>query len=204
MSRNMNVTKSKLAIELSKMQGFAKPKIQWEQYQLDPETAAEILWHAYLREDIKGKVIADLGAGPGMLTRGCLLLGAKKIYAVDKDKEALQQAKLNIKSEKVRFINKDVKEFTKRVHTVIQNPPFGTKIKHADKLFLEQAMHIAEKVYSIHKLTSKKFVQALAKDHGFEVEDILPINMPLKKSYAFHRKPQKMVQLGCWILKQKA
>lgn len=44
----------------------------------------------YIRENVEGKVVADFGAGPGILTWLCLKYGAKKVYAVDHNPGALE------------------------------------------------------------------------------------------------------------------
>ena len=87
------ITKSKLAIQLSKLKVFETAKIKLEQYPTDSEIAADILWNAFMQHDIEGKVIADLGAGTGVLGIGALLLNAKKVCFVEKDKEAVKLLK---------------------------------------------------------------------------------------------------------------
>ena len=84
------ISKSGLAIALSKLKTFKKPKVSLEQYPTDSEVAAELLWHAYMAGDIEGKKIADLGCGTGILGIGCLLLGAEHVYFADIDAEALE------------------------------------------------------------------------------------------------------------------
>lgn len=198
------LTKKTLARELSRLSGFQNPEIRLEQYHLDSETAAFILWTAFMNNDLKGKTIADSGAGPGILAAGCLLLGAKKVYLVELDKSALAIAKQNINNKKAVFLNQDVKDFNKKVDVVIQNPPFGTKQKHADKIFLGKAMQISDKIYSLHKITSRNFIAALAHDNGFHVQQIIPLTTPLKATYSFHKKPKKNIELGLWVLERKA
>src|SRR3989338_11710900 len=95
-------SKSRLAIALSKLMVFRAPKVRAEQYPMDSEIGACVLWNAALLGDIKGKVSVDLGCGTGILGIGALLLGAKKVYFVDSDQVALETAKENwqkIKSE---------------------------------------------------------------------------------------------------------
>ena len=46
-------SKSRLAIILSKLEQFKEPDDELEQYVMDSEVAAEILWHAYLCGDIE-------------------------------------------------------------------------------------------------------------------------------------------------------
>jgi len=194
------MNKKQLAIKLSKLKGFENPKLKLEQYFLDSEIASEMIWIAYLNGDIENKVVADFGAGTGILGYGALLLGAKKVYLVEKDKEVIKIAKENIK-EKVIFVNKDIKDFNIKVDTILQNPPFGTKDKHADKFFLEKAIKLGDTIYSLHKITSKGFIKKLVKD-SFRIK-IKEISVPLKKTYEFHKKRIYYVECGIWILNRK-
>lgn len=50
---------------------------------------------AYQDEQKGGAVIADIGCGSGILSIGALLLGAKKVYAVDNDPLAVQSTEEN-------------------------------------------------------------------------------------------------------------
>ena len=99
------MNKKELAIRLSKLKPLKKLDVSLEQYQTESELAAEILWLAYLNNDIKDKIAADLGCGNGIFGFGCLLLEANKVYFVDKDKEALSVAKENCKSKKSKRNN---------------------------------------------------------------------------------------------------
>lgn len=196
------ITKSKLAIELSSLKVFDNPKIKAEQYPTDSETAAETLWFAKMRGDIDGRIIADLGCGTGILGIGAILLGADKVFFVDNDKDALNVCKENIqklgieKNSELIFL--DVNDFNKTVDVVIQNPPFGTKTKHADREFLEKAFIISDVVYSFHKLETQDFIGRFANQRGFEVTNLLQFEMPLKASYKFHKSKIKRIEIGCW------
>ncbi len=193
------ITKSGLAIELSRLKTFDNPRIKAEQYPTDPETAAEILWFAYMQGDIEGKAIADLGCGTGILGKGALLLGAKKIFFVDNDENAMKLCRENVgRTGKAEFLLKDVEDFRKKADTVIQNPPFGTKTRHADKSFLEKAFEIANVVYSIHKMETRGFINELASRNGFETTNILEFEMPLKATQKFHKRRIHRIRVGCW------
>ncbi|MDD5331770.1 MAG: METTL5 family protein [Candidatus Nanoarchaeia archaeon] len=203
--------KKQIEILLSKLKTFDKPNLLLEQYQTESEIASQVLWTAYMNKDIESKVIADLGCGNGVLGFGCLLLGAKKVYFIDKDKNAIEIAKenkkflekeLKIKLDCV-FSNKDIRDFKTSVDVVIQNPPFGTKIEHIDKLFLGKAMEIADVVYSFHKITSKEFIESFSSDEGFKVKDVYKIDFPLKRMFSFHKKKSYYVDVGCWRLVRK-
>jgi len=194
------ITKSKLAIELSKLKTFENPKIREEQYVTDSEIAADMLWFVYMQGDIYGKIIADFGCGTGILGIGALLLGAKKVFFIEKDSGALLLCKENAKqfSKQSVFKIEDIKNFNEKTDTVIQNPPFGTKTKHADREFLEKAFKTANVVYSFHKSSTREFVEAFAEANGFKTTAFIEYAMPLKATLAFHRRRIHRIKVGCW------
>jgi len=199
------MSKSSLAIQLSKLKAFSAPKTYSEQYSTDSEIAADILWLAYMKGDIKNKVVADLGCGTGMLGIGCLLLGAGKVYFVDNDKEALATAAANTSSLGLKgyeLINSDITEIRLKADVVVQNPPFGTKRKHADREFLLKAFETANKIYSIHKAASIDFVQKISKEHEFRITNIIRYDMPIKHQHAFHKKRIHRIQTACFRLEK--
>jgi putative methylase len=197
------IGKSQLAIQLSRLKVFDNPANKLEQYPTDSEVAAEILWKAFLEGDVGGRTIADLGSGTGILSYGCLVLGAKKVYLVEKEEDACRIARENLKSfRNFSVVCKDVEDFNEKVDVVIQNPPFGTRIKHADVEFLEKAMQVSKKIYSIHKTSTSPFIIKFAKKKGFAVKEILNFSHPLKNTYRHHKKPIQRIEVSCFILEK--
>ncbi len=195
-------SKARLAVELSKLDVFDEPDVSTEQYPVDSEIGAEILWNAYFLDDIEGRKVADLGCGTGLLGIGALILGAKKVFFVDSDENVLETAKSNLArfaemGEPV-FLHQDVNDFNERADTVIQNPPFGTKTKHADREFLLKAFQTADVVYSLHKATSKDFIEKIAGDNGFKATHYWEYDLPIKASHLFHRRRIHRIKAGCW------
>ena len=186
--------KKHLAMLLSKLEGFKNPKPELEQYRTPGDVAAELLWLANGLGDIGGKVVADLGAGTGVLTVGACLLGARKVYAVEKDAEAVEVLRRNLVrtglGECVEIVNADVSEFGERVDTVVMNPPFGSQRKHADRPFLEKAFEVAGTVYSIHlaKPPVRTFIERFAREHGFVITHRLALPLEIPAQFHFHRK----------------
>ena len=196
-------SKSGLAIQLSKLAVFENPKLMSEQYATDSESAAEALWFAYMNGDIQDHMVADLGCGTGLLGIGALQLGADKVYFVDNDKEAIDVCNRNLATatdesaaSKAVVIAADILDFHEKVDCVVQNPPFGTKAKHADRQFLLQAFKVGQAVYSIHKIETADFVKKIAADNGFTVTNILPLQLQLKNTYEFHRSKMRRVDVG--------
>ena len=199
------LSKSGLAVELSKLKAFIHPKVKQEQYTTDSEPAAEVLHSAYMNHDIKNKIIADLGCGTGILGIGCLLLEAGFVYFVDNDKDVLEILKENLKKynfKNYKIINKDIKDFNEAVDIVMQNPPFGTKVKHSDKIFLEKAFSIAKVIYSFHKTSTLRFIEAVSKDNKFKITNSFDFNFPLKQTYEFHKKKIKKIEVSCYRLEK--
>jgi len=205
-------SKSGLAIVLSQMETFSEPKVRAEQYITDSETAAFALWQAALLGDIRGKAIADLGCGTGLLGIGALLLGARHVSFIDFDENALEKAKKNIskvKSEgypigKYELVLKDIGQIKEAgVDVVIENPPFGTKVKHSDILFLEKALEIASTVYSFHKSETRGFLERFAAKKNAKITHVWDFRFPLKASFSFHRRRIHRINVSCFRLEKE-
>jgi len=202
-------SKSSLAIVLSRLKCFEKQKVRAEQYSIDSEIAASILWDALLKGDIREKVIVDLGCGTGILGIGGLILGAKKVFFVDFDKDALELAKDNLKNVQSEcilegeavFICSDISGFNDEVDVVdvvIMNPPFGVKVRHADRAFLKKAFGVADVVYSLHKSESHRFISLFARDNKFKITNVQEFSFPLKASLRSHRKRIHRFGVSCF------
>ncbi len=198
-------SKKELEVFLSKLEQVTSPKINLEQYATPADVAAEILWYALMQNDIENKIVADLGCGNGVLGIGSVLLGAKKVIFLDSDNNSLLIAKRNFEKLKLKnavYLNKDVNDFGDKVGTIIENPPFGVQNKHADREFLIKAMESSKTIYSFHKIETKEFVFALARDYGFKVENIFTFEFVLKKTHEFHKKEKYKVDVGCFLLRK--
>ncbi len=200
-------SQKQLSVFLSKLKTYESPSLKLEQYETPSHIAAEWVWTMALNGEVAGKTFLDAACGPGILGIGLLILGAKKVYFVDKDSKIIQTCIENYNNTKeeyglgeAEFIAEDITLFDQEVDCVIQNPPFGTKTEHIDKVFLEKAFSVSSCVYSMHKWSTKKFVEAIAKDYGYSITHVWRFNFPLKKVHAFHTKERKMIDVGLWRL----
>lgn len=201
------MSKSKVAIVLSGLEGFYEPRVRQEQYLMDSEIGAEVLWNAYLLGDIEGKVIADLGCGTGILGIGALLMGAKQVYLIDSDKKALEIAKKNVskvksESSAAKIVCEDIDNADLKADTVIQNPPFGTKNRHVDIKFLEKALKIAPIIYSFHKSETKAYLEKFSAKNGAKITHIWGFKFPLKATFSFHRRQIHRIEVICLRLEK--
>ena len=203
-------SKRDLDVVLSKLHSYEQPSFRLEQYPTPSHIAADWIWAMAMRGEVAGKVILDAACGPGILGIGLLLLGAKRVFFVDKDQKIMAVCRVNYKQIKDEydvgeavFIAHDITLFAEEVAIVVQNPPFGTKEAHADKKFLEKAFSLAPIVYSMHKYTTKRFVEAISKDHGFRIMDVWRYEFPIKAAFAFHEKPVKKIDVGLWRMEKE-
>ncbi len=200
-------SKTRLAVALSKLAVFEDPSLAAEQYPMDSETGAEVLWDASFKGDIEGKRIADLGCGTGILGIGTLLMNASHVLFVDSDEKALETLRQNLAlypfpSASHSIHHTDVAAFAEKADVVIQNPPFGTKKKHADRDFLMKAFETAPIIYTFHKTTSKTFIAQISEDNGFSITHYYEFDFPLKMEHLFHKHRMHHIKVGCWRLEQ--
>ncbi len=205
----VKIKKKHLAMLLSRLRGFESPKPELEQYRTPGDVAAELLWLAYSLGEVERKVIADLGAGTGVLSIGAVLLGAERVYAVERDRRALEIARENARSldveDKIEFVNADVSEFSMKVDTIIMNPPFGSQVKHADRPFLLKAFEVSGVVYSIHlaKPEVRAFIEAFVRDNGFVITHRLTLPFEIPAQFHFHRKRIERIPVDAYRFERK-
>lgn len=189
-------SKKHLKMFLENLQIFEKPNFKLEQYPMDSTSAADVLYIAGMEfDDIFDKIIIDTSAGTGILSIGAVLMGAKKVYAVDIDKNAVEIGKRNAKNleigDKISWINSDIKDFDIKGDTVIQNPPFGIRsTRHADIKFLKKALSLAGVCYSIHKAVkrNREFLSKYVESLNGTVTNIITLKINIPQLYTFHEK----------------
>jgi len=125
---------------------------------------------------------------------------------VEVDTDALEIARSNSEEvevdERMDFILADVnnfnfrpnlqkgeKNFVSGIDTIVMNPPFGTKNKGIDMVFLQTATQIATgAVYSLHKRSTRDFVLQKIEEWGWTAEVVAELRWDIPQSYKFHKK----------------
>jgi putative methylase len=188
-----------LEMTLQRCAGFERPRAAWEQYQTPATLAARLLYDAFVRGDIAGKRVTDLGCGTGILAIGAALLDARVVRALDLDPDAVRTAEKNaaLLGAGVEFVvadmgGEDAGTCTERIgpcDTVVMNPPFGAQKQnmHADRPFIDCALAIAPVTYGIFNAGSTPFVEAYIAGRG-RVAGRVSGTFPIKRSFAFHTK----------------
>ena len=207
----------RLECELQQLESFKSTpglaKVHLEQYDTPPHVAGHLLFEIQQQYgDIEGRSIVDLGCGCGVLSIGCMLLGASSVLAVDIDKDALDVARENADCFKgITFLECDVRglcvsDIASSVDTVIMNPPFGTQPTSSgmDRVFLEKAIQLSDIVYSMHKTsTTKHLTQIVTKEMGVVMKPITTVSYNIDRMYRHHKRASSDIKVDLIrILKQ--
>jgi len=144
------------------------------------------------------------------------LFGCKEIIAIDIDEDALEIAQKNWDSfsfdQPIHFLKGNLEEITFEkqclylgeeklyqfenvIDVVITNPPFGTKKKGIDILFLQKALQISKVVYSLHKTSTRQFVLKKAKEWGAIGKVVAELRYDIPQMYKFHKKESLDIQV---------
>ena len=104
----------------------------------------------------------------------------------------------------IDLINSPISDLNQKVDTVFENPPFGTRIKHHDRVFLEKAVNIVKVVYSIHKSSQKvrDFLKRYVEDLECKVTNIVSLDFNIRPSYEFHKKNNYNVKIDIYRIKR--
>eukprot|EP01125_Pyxidicula_operculata_P018153 TRINITY_DN6433_c0_g1_i1.p1 TRINITY_DN6433_c0_g1~~TRINITY_DN6433_c0_g1_i1.p1 ORF type:complete len:192 (+),score=19.90 TRINITY_DN6433_c0_g1_i1:149-724(+) len=163
-------------------------------------------------DDIRDKCIVDLGIGCGILTIGSVMLQSGFNIGIDIDPTALETCKENLTEfemeEDIKLLECDVSqlsfkdnkffvdgksepllEIATQVDTVIMNPPFGTKTKGIDMVFLQKAFQIASgAVYSLHKTSTRAHILRKAQELGVQAKVVAELRYDIPQMYKFHKE----------------
>ncbi|MHA1832231.1 MAG: METTL5 family protein, partial [Candidatus Helarchaeota archaeon] len=199
-------SKKHLKIILEELDIYKNPNFKLEQYPIDSNCAADVLFIADMSfGDIQDKILIDLGCGTGILSIGAALLGAKKVYAVDLDRNAILIGKNNAKklglNKKIKWFVSNIEDFNKKGDTVVQNPPFGIRSKkHMDIIFLKRAISLGKICYSIHKKGEKNrmFLTKYINNLNATISNIIPLKIKVPKLYNFHVKEKVEIDVDLY------
>jgi putative methylase len=196
-----------LAIALSQLIPHPCSSVALEQYATEGDLAAYWMLAVDELDQTTGKVVADLGAGNGILGIACLLLGAQHVHFVECDEQTVKVLELNLATLDPPLrqrctvhhhaVGQGELELT-AVDLIVMNPPWGVQIAKADRPFLNVAF--GSEAQAIHVLHSDQatHLTALATDLGWESEAVLRTDFRLPPTYAHHAQRKGTTGVQCW------
>ena len=178
-----------LEIILERVQAFESPSAAREQYTTSAPIAAQLLYFAYLRGDIAGLKVADLGCGTGVLALGAALLGG----VATGDERALDLARTNAKllGAHVSWLNSCIEDFEGSFDTVVMNPPFGAQKRSSDRPFLSKSVRVGKVIYLLHNSVVDGFVRRFLEPN--RVTDAIKVKLPIAHTFKFHKDEVRYV-----------
>ncbi|XP_050045627.1 rRNA N(6)-adenosine-methyltransferase METTL5 isoform X2 [Dermacentor andersoni] len=176
---------------------FNSPNVHLEQYPTPPDIAAHVMHHVFSQGEIEGKLVADLGCGAGILSIGAAVLNAGHIVGFDIDAAALQICLQNCTEmdiSTVDMIQWDLAltpdmRWKDAFDTVVMNPPFGTRTKGLDMVFLKAALFMSSgSVYSLHKTSTREHIKKKSEEWGVNCRVVAELRYNIDRLYTFHKR----------------
>lgn len=186
--------KTELKKELSKVKDFKEPRISLEQYITPAAMAADVVYTAFMQNDIEGKKVVDLGTGTGILAIGAALAGAEKVKAIDKDEKAIEEARENAENlgiaEYIDFETAEIEDMEGNFDTVLMNPPFSV---HSDVglSFWDKACETSDKVYGISPRGAREPIKDFVGNSSHDILGVEAYSIGLPPSYGFHTEESR-------------
>lgn len=172
---------------LSKLDKSGKNNLKLEQYRTDIGAAYELMEFVDSQTGIRGKNIADVGCGNGILGISAAVWGAEKVDLYDIDTRAVTSAENNIsllRLENAAALCMDLFDIRDKYDIAISNPPFGFQSNFSLAAFIKKIKSMAGDIFFIYK--NNKEIRKIADENGLSVHDMGGIK--LEKSLPFHKK----------------
>ncbi|MGI0052651.1 MAG: METTL5 family protein [Thermoplasmata archaeon] len=195
--------RSSLVRILAGLEPLVDPDPAREQVSTPPEAAAELLALAVARDDLVGRIVADLGCGTGTLALGAALCGAREVTGIDADGRALAVARRNAERLHLDFApaSGEVESFGGRADTVVMNPPFGAQRRGADRPFWATADRVARgSIYGFALADSRSFIARWAVGRFRPITETRPIRWALPAIFPHHRRKSARLAVDLWAL----
>jgi putative methylase len=179
---------------------FENAKLALEQYTLPAQLIAFIL--TYLEKDLTNQKIVEFGSGTGRISLPILKFFSQNLLCIDVDPEAMLNLKRLLSVQKlnaelllsaIEFLETD--SWKKSFTVTIMNPPFGTRRRGIDIVFLEKALNFSEKVISIHKSNpeSRSLINKISQNYNKSCEILATLEFPIPPIFLFHQKKSHFV-----------
>ena len=115
---------------------------------------------------------------------------------IEKDKEGEEEEEEEKEEEEENVVADSA---VKLFDTIIMNPPFGTRVKGVDSVFLEKALSNCRRaVYSMHKSSTRVHMMKVGAACGALGTVVATLRFDIPKMYAFHKHSSVDVEVDLW------
>ncbi len=189
--------RNELERALQRVVPHTRPRPDLEQYSTPATIAADMLYTALSFGDVQDRRVVDLGCGGGILSIGAALLGAESVTGIDVDANAIEDAQRNVDASgvDVELLHMDIAEASMRADTAIMNPPFGAQRRNADRPFLEAALRIAPRSYSLHNARTLDFLKTMVRAMGATIFFHKSYKFEIPHLFEFHDRKKKEIEV---------
>ncbi|MFX0122312.1 MAG: METTL5 family protein [Candidatus Hodarchaeota archaeon] len=187
---------------IDRIDSFKSPKVELEQYSLPSDLIAFVL--ILSADDLVGQNVVDLGCGTGRFSLPIKHFFSNRLLGVDIDLDAMKhlvqlkkrnKLAIDLLSASIEFSETEM--WGRRYQTTLMNPPFGTKRRKIDMVFLKQALKFSKVIISIHKSNPKTrmVINNLAREHKKKAIIMATVDFPQFASLRFHRKHKHIIRV---------
>ncbi|MHA1213921.1 MAG: METTL5 family protein [Candidatus Hodarchaeales archaeon] len=187
---------------LSEVTNFKDPKVALEQYILPDDLVAFII--VFCANDFKNRSVVDLGCGTGRFILPIQKYFSKRAFGIEIDYQltnslAKESNRLKIPIDLLVTSVEFLEPFNwgKIFDTTIMNPPFGTKRRKIDFVFLNKALMYSQTLISLHKSNkeTRRMIRKIAENYRKDVEILATLEFMLSPSFSFHYKKKHAVRV---------
>ncbi len=191
------------------LDSFLTPQVKLEQYSLPGDVIALILVLA--ANDLKGRNVVEFGCGTGRITLPVQKFFSKQMLAVDTDVKVINllmklkndhNLRIDLLLTPIEFLEPYL--WGELFHTTIMNPPFGTKRRGIDIVFLRKALAFSQTVISIHKSNaqSRKLIAKISQSYTKSCEILATLEFPILPTFKFHKQKRHYVCVDIYRFKK--
>jgi putative methylase len=198
------VRRSELVRAIERVPRPERARAELEQVATPAEAAADLLFAAVRLDGLEGRSVLDLGSGTGRLAIGAALLGATSVVGVEVDPRLVKVARAAAEAAQVRveFYASEVSAWQRPAELVVMNPPFGAQRRHADRVFWDRALDLAERsVHAFALVDSRTFIARRVVARGAQVLETQPVAWEFVRTFPHHTRQRVPLSVDRWAIR---
>ncbi len=203
---------SRLKRIIEQIPPIPEPQVELEQYTTPAEIVVTIASHLTNTASMDTLDVADLGAGTCRLSLPLLLLGARRLVAVDADPRLARPcmeaaSSLGVGGQLVYIVSRIIWKGPLApcsVDVAVSNPPFGVHRRGADWEVLAHSLEASRwRVYAVVKSGNIDYHARAASRFGYKVRLVSREVFPIPASMEWHRSRVRRVSVDVLLFERE-